>query len=120
MAKNGSAPATIETDDNRAYFLIDIPCHDAFLNGGKIEQIEDGSGTGDPKNDPIKEGLSSRQSKLVELMLEYPSATREELVKKSGFSMATLKREITLLREKGYVSRQGSRKSGVWVVLKNK
>ncbi|MCQ2272278.1 MAG: putative DNA binding domain-containing protein [Bacteroidales bacterium] len=32
LATNGSAAATIETDENRTYFLIDIPCHPDFVN----------------------------------------------------------------------------------------
>lgn len=29
---NGSPAATIETDEGRTYFMIDIPCHPAFLS----------------------------------------------------------------------------------------
>lgn len=32
LKDNGSPAATIETDENRSYFLIDIPCHTAFNN----------------------------------------------------------------------------------------
>ncbi|MBR3987413.1 MAG: hypothetical protein IKK04_09705 [Bacteroidales bacterium] len=31
LKDNGSASATIETDEDRAYFLIDIPCHPDFV-----------------------------------------------------------------------------------------
>ena len=31
LKNNGSASATIETDEDRAYFLIDIPCHPDFV-----------------------------------------------------------------------------------------
>lgn len=31
LKDNGSASATIETDEDRAYFLIDIPCHLDFV-----------------------------------------------------------------------------------------
>ena len=30
LASNGSPAATIETDDARTYFIIDIPCHPEF------------------------------------------------------------------------------------------
>ena len=32
LSENGSKHATIETDDDRTYFLIDIPCHPEFVN----------------------------------------------------------------------------------------
>ena len=31
LRENGSAPAILDTDDDRTYFLIDIPCHGSFL-----------------------------------------------------------------------------------------
>ena len=31
LEKNGSSYATIETDEERTFFLIDIPCHPDFL-----------------------------------------------------------------------------------------
>lgn len=31
LRENGSAPALLETDEDRTYFLIDIPCHPHFL-----------------------------------------------------------------------------------------
>ena len=36
LEKNGSPYATIETDEDRTFFLIDIPCHPDFL---KVEEI---------------------------------------------------------------------------------
>ena len=30
LHKNGSSPARIETDENRSYFLIEIPCKEGF------------------------------------------------------------------------------------------
>lgn len=31
LKANGSPKATIETDEERTYFLIDIPCHPEFI-----------------------------------------------------------------------------------------
>lgn len=36
LEKNGSPYATIETDEDRTFFLIDIPCHPDFL---KVEEV---------------------------------------------------------------------------------
>lgn len=32
LAENGSKNATIETDDDRTFFMIDLPCHPEFVN----------------------------------------------------------------------------------------
>ena len=47
LRRNGSDPATIETDDNRTYFLLTIPCRTGFEHTNattaidKIENIEE-------------------------------------------------------------------------------
>ncbi|WP_251621636.1 RNA-binding domain-containing protein [Odoribacter lunatus] len=33
LKQNGSAPAVIDTDTDRTYFLMTIPCHNGFTNG---------------------------------------------------------------------------------------
>ena len=38
LKDNGSSSATIETDDERAYFLIDIPCHPDCI-GEDLSQV---------------------------------------------------------------------------------
>ena len=52
-------------------------------------------------------------------MKQNPSITRENLANKLDVSIATLKRELTSLRKKGYISRSGSDKNGLWIILKN-
>jgi ATP-dependent DNA helicase RecG len=36
LAENGSKHATIETDEERTFFLIDIPCHPDFVNDVQV------------------------------------------------------------------------------------
>jgi len=36
LAENGSKPASIETDDDRTFFLIDIPCHPNFVGNVQV------------------------------------------------------------------------------------
>ena len=38
LGENGSAPATIETNEERSFFLIDIPCHPDFA-GDDLSQV---------------------------------------------------------------------------------
>lgn len=38
LRENGSAPATIETNDERSFFMIDIPCHPDFV-GDDLSQV---------------------------------------------------------------------------------
>ena len=40
LRDNGSMPATIETDDDRTYFLLTIPCHSGFEKGMLVTSVE--------------------------------------------------------------------------------
>ncbi len=43
LKDNGSAPATIETDDDRTYFLMTIPCRDGFASRLSEDDFEGNS-----------------------------------------------------------------------------
>ena len=121
---NGSPRATIETDEERTYFLIDIPCHPYFtkkeieidINGVK-EDAESGVKGG--VKDGIKE-LSDIQEVIVKEILFDPSITTTEMAQKTGIKFRTLQRHISQLQAMGIVVRKDGRKDGYWEVVKNK
>ena len=74
---NGSPRATIETDEERTYFLIDIPCHPYFtkkeieINTNGVKEDAE-SGVKDGVKDGVKGGvkeLSDIQEIIVKEML---------------------------------------------------
>lgn len=67
------------------------------------------------QNEPVNE----RQQAILSTMKQNPSITRENLANKLDISLATLKRELTSLRKKGYISRSGSDKNGLWIISYN-
>lgn len=84
LKDNGSSPAIIETDENRAYFLIDIPCHPDFVKGSLsnvVSQVEL------DKNEQLKQNLFQVVSQVVsqvkgadfELILRTFLALQEEM-----------------------------------------
>ena len=117
---NGSPRATIETDEERTYFLIDIPCHPYFAKkeieintNGVKEDAESGVKGG------VKE-LSDIQEIIVKEMLFDPSITTSEMAQKTGIKFRTLQRHISRLQAMGVVVRKEGRKDGYWEVVKNK
>ena len=72
----------------------------------------------EPINEPINEHLSNRQIAIIMAIKEQPFFTRDDLAKEVGVSLATLKREISILRKNGYIGRGGSNKNGQWLLLK--
>lgn len=66
LKDNGSSPATIETDENRAYFLIDIPCHPDFIGEGQSNAVSQVLSQVEPdKNEQLKQKLSQVVSQVV-------------------------------------------------------
>ena len=121
---NGSPRAIIETDEERTYFLIDIPCHPYFTK--KEVEIET-SGVKENAESGVKGGvkggvkeLSDIQEVIVKEMLFDPSVTTSEMAQKTGVKFRTLQRHISQLQAMGVVVRKDGRKDGYWEVVKNK
>ena len=117
---NDSPRATIETDEERSYFLIDIPCHPYFAK----KEIEiDTNGVKEDAESGVKGGvkeLSDIQEIIVKEMLFDPSVTTSEMAQKTGIKFRTLQRHISQLQAMGIVVRKDGRKDGYWEVVKNK
>ena len=116
----------IETDEERTYFLIDIPCHPEFVKETlSVEQIGVKGGVKEPnvtkdvtKNvtkDVTKE-LTERQSVILEMITEDSFVTIPEMSLKTGVATRTIKRDIENLQSSGILTRKGGRKDGEWIV----
>ena len=66
----------------------------------------------EPVNEPVNEPVSKRKQAVLSAMKQNLSITREILASKLNVSLATLKRELSSLRQKGYIARSGSDKNG--------
>ena len=116
MRENGSPRATIETDEERTFFLIDIPCNPDCLGGpilkGDMKDDMKGDMKGDMKN------LSDIQKVIVSSVLDNNKMTIPELARKTGMSVSKINREIRILRDDFHVmKRVGGRKDGYWVII---
>lgn len=78
-----------------------------------------GNGSFMPTNgikDGIKE-LTERQEVILDLIRQDETITSSILTQKVGISQRTLMRELAALHEKGFLTREGGRKDGRWVIL---
>ena len=78
-----------------------------------------GNGSFMPTNgikDGIKE-LTERQEVILDLIKQDETITSSILTQKIGISQRTLMRELAALHEKGFLTREGGRKDGRWVIL---
>ena len=68
----------------------------------------------------IKDGikqLTERQEVILELIKQDETITSSILTQKIGISQRTLMRELAALHENGFLTREGGRKDGRWVIL---
>ena len=109
LRKNGSELAKIETDEDRTYFLIEIPCHEGFEKA--IEAI----------NEPLNEPLNDTELQIIKAISTKQIINRKQLVGLTGLSAATITRSIAILSSApfDYIERQGSKKTGGYVLTEN-
>lgn len=117
LRKNGSQPARIETDDDRSYFLIEIPCRDGFHSKVQIPQESElKSVLKSVLKDELKGELKTLRI-ILDLIAEDPNATTATLVAKSGKSRTTVLKSIKILRDENCIDRVGGKKYGRWQIL---
>jgi len=143
LENNGSPRATIVTDEERTFFRITIPCHEA--SGNIIADIahKDGSLKASKRGvlkTGLQSGLESRlQSglesalqnalesalqnapksapKIIEQINNNPRATITDIANLTGYSRRWVAETMKRLQEQGIIKRIGSDKSGYWEIV---
>lgn len=115
LAKNGSPAATIETDDARSYFIIDIPCHPDF-KGKEIVMDDENVAKGVVKD--VVNQLTDRQRFIIDLIQSDVTITASEMSQRLNAASRTIQRDIAVLQKLGLLVREGSRSNGRWIVKK--
>lgn len=111
LLKNGSPRASIKTDDERSYFMMFIPVHEGC---GDIVQVNDKEVL--PNKLPNK--LPDKISKVLDIIANNPNITIKELGQMFSFSEKTIKNYLAELKMGGYIVREGSNKTGHWIISK--
>lgn len=68
--------------------------------------------------DTVLDKLDSDSAAIIQAMRNEPNVTRQRLAQIIGKTTKTVGRKIAELKEKGYIERIGSDKSGSWEVLR--
>lgn len=98
-------------DINESYIQVTIP-YDKFVLTTLKEKRNVGLNVG------TNVGLNSTEKKIVNLLLENPDETAINLAAKAGVTKRTVERTLKKLQEKGFLMRNGSKKTGNWIVIK--
>ena len=99
---NGNSPATIETDEDRTYFLMTIPCRKGF------EGIAD----------TINEAINEKELSLFILIARSSNIKRKELMGTLAISRSTIERLLKSLSSDplNLIEYHGSKKTGGYVL----
>lgn len=105
LRKNGSEPARFETDEDRTYFLIEIPCRDGLDN--KIITSETINGT-----------INERDIVILTELLKQPGMKKSKLAEKLALSARTISRILQNLSSDSLdlINYYGSKKTGRYVL----
>ncbi len=92
------------------HIMVTIPFERSVLN----EVIQNNVGI----NVATNVDINKTEKDIMEIILREPRATYGVIAKKIEKTPKTVERNLSKLKEKGYVIRQGSKKSGWWKVIK--
>ena len=70
-----------------------------------------GNKTGD------KSKLNNTQTKIYSEIQNNPNITKPQIAQLVGVGKTTVDNAIAVLKQKGYIKRSGSRKTGFWEIL---
>lgn len=134
LRNNGSPDPIFETDEERLYFLVTI-----FARQDEKEQFGNASGDFAHEGSVASRGYGSegslstekdgdaptcrrvgageRRELLLRMFEEEPSSSILQASKRLGVSVATVNRDVEVLKQEGRLIREGSSKSGCWRVL---
>lgn len=125
MRQNGSPDPVFETDAERLYFLTTLPIHPRFARQASLTQraIPDSATrahvpnpqNGDTRHDNALD-LSDGERRVLAYLSSNPEATIAQAAFELGMSASTVGRNIGTLKLAGLLAREGSARTGRWVV----
>ena len=119
MKDNGSPAVRFEFDEERTWFMVTVPVHEWFL--------DDTLSTDDTLNDRVNDrvkilqepiSLTVRQKVILSMIEKNDRVNTEEMKTRCGVSIATINRDIAIMKKKGVLIRVGSDKTGCWMIAR--
>lgn len=137
LEENGSPKPEFETDEGHNYFITRLFIHKAFMKQGQKGAKVDAKGAEvEPKGAEVKakgaeieeKGVkvdakgakkgTERRLEILNRMRENPFVTQVKLMEEFNLSRKQIQNIIQYLRLNGLVEREGSNRSGKWIVKK--
>ncbi|MFR9605362.1 MAG: AAA family ATPase, partial [Rikenellaceae bacterium] len=116
LAENGSPMATFETDNERTFFITEIPIHSEF----NLDERDDSNQ--DVPQDVLQDVLQDVpqdnldiQSHILSMIKKNNQITRQEMADTAGVNIKTIGREIRKMT--ATIKYIGSGYSGYWEII---
>ena len=123
LENNGSPRATVVTDEDRTFFRITIPCHEAAGNiiadiANKDASVK-ASRRGALKN-ALQTALQTAPETALQILEQIqinPKVTMTDLANLTGYSRRWVAQTMKQLQELNVIKRVGSTKTGYWEII---
>ena len=127
LENNGSPRATVVTDEDRTFFRITIPCHEAAGNiiadiahkDASVKVSRRGARKSGLQS-TLESGLQSTLKstlKIIEQIQNNPQITMTEIANVTGYSRSWVAKTIKRLQEQNIIKHIGSNKNGYWEII---
>lgn len=116
LEENGSPKPEFETDEGHNYFITRLFIHKAFMKQGQ-KGAKVGQKGAEVDSKGAKKG-TERSLEILNRMRENPFVTQVKLMEEFNLSRKQIQKIIKYLRLNGLVEREGSNRSGKWIVKK--
>lgn len=127
LENNGSPRATVVTDEDRTFFRITIPCHEAAGNiiadiankDASVKASRRGARKSGLQSTPESTLQSTPEStlKIIEQIQNNPQITMTEIANVTGYSRSWVAKTIKRLQEQNIIKHVGSNKNGYWEII---
>ncbi len=108
--KNGYWEIELDNAKSESSMLLGEPSYEEKIIPQKVGLCEG-------LNEGLK--LSEKEKMIYDLIKTGSNINSGELIKRTGFSHATIERAVKKLSDRGYIIRQGAKKNGYWKVVAN-
>ena len=119
LKENGSPRAIVVTDEDRTFFRITIPCHEAAGNIIADIASKDNSQKSSQKSSQKGSQKDSKSQMIIEMIRLNPDVTTSEMADKIGISRRSIAKITNKLQAEGMILRVGARKDGHWEIVDN-
>ena len=115
LEKNGSNKASYESDEERTYFYVSIPCHKDFICK---ELTIDDNGHIQARTNTSSTTVEIRKQ-IFDLIVGNTHITRKELAINVGINQSAIQKHIEYLINSGKIERKGRTRGSYFVILKD-